>query len=84
MEIVKLYLKTADYTMNKSCGIYETSNRKGRVSYKKIVGIEDLELFLKRVKIKFARKWHLFLQSKKYREYPNTELRKLTSRESLK
>ncbi len=29
LEIAKLYLRTADYTMKKSCGIYEIINKKG-------------------------------------------------------
>lgn len=33
LEIAKLYVRTADYTMKKSCGVYEISNSKGRVSY---------------------------------------------------
>ena len=34
LEISKLYLRTADYTMKKPCGIYEIENSKGRLSYK--------------------------------------------------
>ena len=34
LDIAKLYLRTADYTMKKSCGIYEIKSEKGRASYK--------------------------------------------------
>ena len=34
LEIAKLYLRTADYTMKKPCGIYEIKSSNGRVSYK--------------------------------------------------
>lgn len=42
--------------MKKSCGIYEISNSKGRVSYKIFASIEDLELFLKKNKDKICKK----------------------------
>ena len=81
LEIAKLYLRTADYTMKKSCGIYEISSSKGRVSYKIFVGMEDLELFLKKNKDKICEKITPVFIVEKYKEYPNTEVRKLTSKE---
>ena len=81
LEIAKLYLRTADYTMKKSCGIYEISSSKGRVSYKIFLGIEDLELFLKKNKDKICEKITPVFTVEKYKEYPNTEVRKLTSKE---
>ena len=53
LEIAKLYLRTADYTMKKSCGIYEIKDRKGRCSYK------------------------IF----EYKEFANTQVRRLTDDE---
>ena len=76
-----MYLRTADYTMRKSCGIYEISSSKGRVSYKIFVGMEDLELFLKKNKDKICEKITPVFTVEKYKEYPNTEVRKLTSKE---
>lgn len=61
LEIAKLYLRTADYTMKKPCGIYEIKNSKGRLSYKIFAAKEDLQVFLKRIRIKHAHCWHLFL-----------------------
>ena len=42
LEIAKLYLRTADYTMKKSCGIYEIKSSNGRVSYKIFTDTEEL------------------------------------------
>ena len=52
LEIAKLYLRTADYTMKKPCGIYEIENSKGRLSYKIFAAREDLQVFLKKNKDK--------------------------------
>ena len=81
LDIAKLYLRTADYTMKKSCGIYEIKNNKGRISYKIFAEAEDLEAYLKRNKDKFCEKMHPIFSLNEYREYPNTEVRKLTSEE---
>ena len=67
--------------MKKSCGIYEISSSKGRVSYKIFMGMEDLELFLKKNKDKICEKITPVFIVEKYKEYPNTEVRKLTSKE---
>ena len=34
LEIAKLYLRTADYTTKKPCGIYEIKNEKGRTNFR--------------------------------------------------
>lgn len=34
LNAAKLYLRTADYTMKKSCGIYELKNENGRLLHK--------------------------------------------------
>ena len=67
--------------MKKSCGIYEISSSKGRVSYKIFAGMEHLELFLKKNKDKICEKRTPVFTVEKYKEYPNTEVRKLTSKE---
>lgn len=81
LDIAKLYLRTADYTMKKSCGIYEIKNNKGRISYKIFAEAEELEAYLKRNKDKFCEKMYPIFSLNEYREYPNTEVRKLTSEE---
>lgn len=45
--IAKLYLRAADYTMKKPCGIYELTNENGRLSYKIFTGSEDLLAYLR-------------------------------------
>ena len=52
LEIAKLYLRTADYTMKKSCGIYEIKSENGRLSYKIFEDGESLKTYLKRNKEK--------------------------------
>ena len=84
LEIAKLYLRAADYTMKKSCGIYEIENNKGRVSYKIFVGIEDLQLFLKKNSDKTCKKMAPVFEMIEYREFPNTKVRRLSSEESKK
>ncbi len=81
LETAKLYLRTADYTMKKSCGIYEIENSKGRVSYKIFAGDEDLLLFLKKNKDKICRKMSPVFNVGEYREFSGTEVRKLTAGE---
>ena len=81
LEIAKLYLRTADYTTKKSCGIYEITGSNGRVSYKIFLGIEDLELFLKKKKDSICKKMVPVFTIENYKEYSNTEVRKLTSKE---
>lgn len=52
LEIAKMYLRTADYTMKKCCGIYEIVNENGRISYKIIASDEELQLYLQKNKNK--------------------------------
>lgn len=81
LEIAKLYLRTADYTMKKSCGIYEIKSSNGRVSYKIFTDTEELYGYLKKNKDKLCEKMSPIFSVNEYREYPNTEVRKLTSKE---
>ncbi|MBZ0312422.1 hypothetical protein K7185_08045 [Clostridium butyricum] len=81
LEIAKLYLRTADYTMKKSCSIYEIKNNKSRTSYKIFARIEDLEFYLKNNKDKICEKMTPIFSVEGYTEYSNTEVRKLTSDE---
>jgi hypothetical protein len=81
LEIAKLYLHTADYTMKKSCGIYELKNVKCKVSYKIFASDEDLLDYLKKNKGKTCDIMKPIFIVKEYKEYANTEVRKLTSGE---
>lgn len=78
LEIAKLYLRTADYTTKSVCGIYEIENNKGRLSYKIFPGNDELNLFLKKNKDKKCRQMMPVFSAGKYKEYPHTEVRKLT------
>ena len=40
--IAKLYLRTADYSMKKACGIYEIKSKNGRCSYKIFPDVEEI------------------------------------------
>ena len=84
LEIAKLYLRTADYSMKKPCGIYELKNEKGRLSYKIFADSEDLLLYLKNNKGKTCKDMKPVFIIEEYREYANTQIRKLTSDEIQK
>lgn len=78
LEIAKLYLRTADYTTKKACGIYEIENSKGRLFYKIFVGKEDLQLYIKKNKDAKCKLMAPVFTVQEYKEYPHTEARKLT------
>lgn len=78
LEIAKLYLRTADYTMKKSCGIYEIKSDNGRISYKIFEDEESLKDYLKRNKGKICEKMKPVFIVEEYLEYDNTQVRKLT------
>ena len=81
LEIAKLYLRTADYTVKKCCGIYEIENSNGRKSYKIFADNEELKLFLKKNKDKICKQMVPIFSALEYKEYSKTEVRKLTSEE---
>ena len=81
LEIAKLYLRTADYTEKKPCGIYELKSENGRILYKIFASNEDLKLYLKKNKGKTCEKMASVFSVEKYQEFPNTQVRKLTAEE---
>ena len=81
LDIAKLYLRTADYTMKKSFGIYEIKSEKGRASYKIFPDVKDLELYLKNNKGKVCETMKAAFMVEEYKEYEATEVRKLNSGE---
>lgn len=81
LEIAKLYLRTADFTMKKTCGIYEIKNSKGRTSYKIFASFEELEVYLQKNKDKSCKNMAPVFMIEEYREYPNTKVRKLSCEE---
>ena len=78
LEIAKLYLRTADYTMKKPCGIYEIKSENGRLSYKIFEDEESLKIYLKRNKGKTCETMKPVFIVEEYQEYENTQVRKLT------
>ena len=84
LEIAKLYLRTADYTTKKPCGIYEIKNERGRVSYKIFADDKDLQQYLKKNKGKACETIEPVFSVKEYQDYPHTQVRKLTSDEIKK
>lgn len=84
LEIAKLYLRTADYSMKKPCGIYKLKSENGRFSYKIFAGSEDLQLYLKKNKGKICEDMNPIFIVEEYREYANTRIRKLTPDEIQK
>lgn len=78
LEIAKLYLRTADYTTKKPCGIYEIKSENGRLSYKIFEDEESLKIYLKRNKGKTCETMKPAFIVDEYREYKNTQVRKLT------
>lgn len=84
LEIAKLYLRTADYSVKKSCGIYEIKSKNGRLSYKIFADREELSFYLKKNKRKLCESMTPVFQIEQYREYENTQVRKLTTDEIQK
>lgn len=84
LEMAKLYLRTADYTMKKSCGIYEIKNETGRISYKIFANIEALRLFLQKNRCKTCKHMSPVFTFGVYKEYEKTQVRKLATREITK
>lgn len=78
LEIAKLYLRTADYTTKKPCGIYEILSENGRLSYKIFEDEESLKIYLKRNKGKTCETMKPVFIVEEYQEYENTQVRKLT------
>ena len=70
--------------MKKSCGIYELKSANGRISYKIFSDIAELELYLKKNKGKICEKTAPIFTISKYKEYVNTNVRKLTPDEITK
>lgn len=81
LETAKLYLRTADYTLKKACGIYELKSAGGRVFYKIFAGTDDLCRYLEKNRDKLCEKKDPVFSINEYKAFPNTEIRKLTDGE---
>lgn len=78
LEIAKMYLRTADYTMKKNCGIYEIEASNGRRFYKIFANEDDFKLYLKNNKDKTSNIMKPVFIMMEYKEYKNTMVKKLT------
>lgn len=81
VEIALLYLRTADYTMKKSCGIYEIISKNNRKSYRIFPSQEALLIYLKKNKDKNCINQTPIYINKEYQEFPNTQVRMLVENE---
>ncbi|WP_202192237.1 MULTISPECIES: hypothetical protein [Clostridia] len=81
LEIALLYLRTADYTMKKPCGIYEIINTKGRKSYKIFARIEDLKTYLDKNKDKSCEFMKPIYIREEFLNFPNTQVKFLNKEE---
>ena len=77
LEIAKLYLRSADYTLKQACGIYEIKSLKGRVFYKIFADEEDLKNFLKKNKDKSCDEMKPLFSMNSYEDFPNTKVKRL-------
>lgn len=78
LDIAKMYLRTADFTMKQPCGIYEIVKENSRRSYKIFPNAEDLQLYLKKNNDKICRDMKPVYMVEKYMDYPHTKVRKLS------
>ncbi len=80
-DIARLYLRTADYTTKKPSGIYEIKSANGRLSYKIFATARALQAYLQSNKEKRCEKKSPVFCAPEYREYPNTQVRRVTPAE---
>lgn len=81
LEIAKLYLRVAEVIQNKSCGIYEIEDHKGRKQYKIFPSEEELNNYLQKNKQKRCSKSKPLWATPQYIPCRPEQLRKLTPEE---
>ena len=81
LDIAKLYLRTAEYTNKKCCGIYEIENSKGRKSYKIFASDVELKEYLSKNKDKVCKDNKSMFTMNEYKEYSNTKIKHLSQEE---
>ena len=81
LDIAKLYLRTADYTNKKCCGIYEIENSKGRKSYKIFASDTELNDYLSKNKDKICNGNKALFTMNEYKEFNNTQIKHLSQDE---
>lgn len=81
LEIAKLYLRTADISVNDNCGIYEITSKTGRVSYKILHTNNDLKEYLNKNKDKTCYQNAPVYKVKEFKIFSNSQIRKLMKEE---
>lgn len=81
LDIAKLYLRTADYTNKKCCGIYEIENQQRRKSYKIFASEVDLKDYLLKNKDKICKNNRALFSMDEYKEYKDTQIKYLSKYE---
>ncbi|TLG76770.1 hypothetical protein [Culicoidibacter larvae] len=76
-----LYLRTADVTHKSSCGIYQIQDQNGRLAYKVFPSDKALTSYLNKHKTKQCISMQAVYRNGAYREFPNTQIRKLKQQE---
>lgn len=80
-EKAKLYLRTADFTNQKSCGIYELANNQGRKSYKIFPDAVSLTQYLRKNPNKRALQENVLFKQEPFFPYANTVIERLSVKE---
>lgn len=81
-ETAKLYLRTADATEKTNCGIYEITASNGRKSFKIFRDEFTLKEYLEKNRGKSCTAMRPVYKRPEYREFPHTEIRRLTAAEA--
>lgn len=68
LEIAKLYLRSADFTMKQPCGIYEIVSKNDRLFYKIFANDADLRTYLKKNKDKSCKDEKAVFRLKEFKE----------------
>lgn len=81
LETAILYLRTADASEQRSCSIYCLLNKNGRQSYKIFPSQEALDIYLQKNQDKSCPDKTPAYQVSSFKNFPNTEIRRLTAEE---
>ena len=81
LEQAELYLRAADHTRQRACGIYQIEGPGGRTFYKIFPGREELAAFLRKNPGKRCPQGAPLFSAGRYREFPGTQVRRLRPQE---
>ncbi|NMB52175.1 MAG: hypothetical protein GX999_07600 [Bacteroidales bacterium] len=81
LEIAKLYLRSAEVILEKTCGIYEIEGTNGRIQHKIFSSDDDLNKYLNKNKNKICKKLKPLFRSEQYKKYNKNQLRMISAKE---